>query len=92
MKLVAIRFLFRRNCFFNVIPVSYQNFRINILRADAIMLPIKTGFCLFSSKILSEMKKLGKAKYNVNLACEILEEPTTRLEGSFGKEMEHYNL
>jgi hypothetical protein len=70
--------------------------KIRMLGADAIYATNKNRTFASSNKIQTDFVRKGKAGKNEELrkilAKEIKKERSTRLEGSFGKEKEHYNL
>ena len=70
--------------------------RVKIVGADAIYATNKNRVFATSNKIMTDFKPKGKPgkdfKIKKQLARIITKERATRLEGSFGKEKEHYHL
>ncbi|WPR72903.1 transposase [Flavobacterium sp. NG2] len=70
--------------------------KVKMLGADAIYATNKNRTFTTSNNIQTDFVRKGKAGKNEEqrkiLAKEIKKERSTRLEGSFGKEKEHYNL
>ena len=70
--------------------------RINVVGADAIYATNKNRKFATSNKIRTDFKRKGRAskheKHRKQLAALITKERASRLEGSFGKEKEHYHL